>query len=161
MRRICLLLVFMGSFSYVIAQKPAIDFPAIDHWPVFRMGNSNVLSNDGMYFSYQIENRPVGGSTLVVGTIEGNWHREFINVRTCAFAADNQHFIFLGGGDTLWIVGLGNDSAVRIAHVQSWQLSSQGWLVYETHTERDRLVVYCTMKGRGDELPPFAANWAV
>ena len=147
MVRIGLSVFSIALFAGVSAQKPVIDFNAIDQWPYIPSA-SNSLDNAGKFCSYYISNRPVGGRTLVVESTEGAWCKEYPNAKTCAFAQDNVHFLYQDAGDTLWIVDLGTDGARKIVHVLSWRLSPQGWLVFRTHSDKYRLVVHSLGNGQ-------------
>lgn len=78
MNRIFILLfVYLFPFTLFaqvrsVAQKPVIDTDAIDNWPV--VGDA-VISNDGNYVAYDIYHHPVGGYTLVIQSIDGEWKK--------------------------------------------------------------------------------------
>ena len=114
-------LITVNTFAQkpVIAQKPAIDFDAIEKWPT--IGDAKI-SNDGKYVAYTIHNQPYKSQTLVVKATEVNWERAFFGANVDAFSDDSRKDVFMKDGDSLGIVNLGMTAIEYIPNVQSFKL---------------------------------------
>ncbi len=93
MLRKTLTLIFCATlYNSACAQKPIIDSLAIENWPLLSPIDC-VISNDGNYFSYRIENVPLGSGTLVIHKTDNSWKKEFIGVYGCHFSDDSKRAI--------------------------------------------------------------------
>jgi dienelactone hydrolase len=112
------------------AQKPPIDSSVFGKWPSV---NSIIISNDGRYVLYQINNLPVGSNTLVIQSTENKWKQTFSNVDNGKITLDSKKVIFKNTGDSLCIGSLGSDEKKYISNVSAYQISKgeKGeWLGY-------------------------------
>lgn len=108
--------------------KPPVDSAAIRKWPSL---GSPVISDDGQYFSYNIDNQPVGSNTVIVQDTDRFWKKQFMGVNNGFFSADNKQFISFGN-DTLCFHQLGTEQFNFITNVSSCKRPKSGkgeWLV--------------------------------
>lgn len=98
------IVLFASYQSY--GQKLTIDSAAFKDWPTLQFP---FLSPDGKYFTYSVNNSPVGFNTAIVKSTTGPWQKEF-SMKAPSFlncAMSNRHSVFIKGEDTLCIVKLG------------------------------------------------------
>ncbi len=72
---IAIILVSLWLLKVADAQKPIVDSSAIKKW--LSVGDNPVISNDGNYFIYAIE-EAYTLNTLVVQSTNNNWERKFL-----------------------------------------------------------------------------------
>jgi dienelactone hydrolase len=74
--------------------KNVIDFSAIDRWVKMKNQNDDLISNDGKYFIYLIENLPYKSHTLVVQSTTNSWQQGFTGADPGFFSEDSKQYIF-------------------------------------------------------------------
>lgn len=116
--------------------KPPIDSIAVANWP--NLGWSCIISADGKYFLYLINNLPVGSNTLVIQATESPWKKEYIGVEDgkSFFTNDSKQAIFFKP-DTIFILELGSANLNTISNVSSCRVPSFNkgtWLAYKRKT---------------------------
>src|SRR5580698_10462438 len=68
-----------------------------------------MLSGDGNYVAYTIENQPAGGRTVVVKATHEPWQKEWTSLSgplTSSFSEDSRHALIARPGDTVTVVTL-------------------------------------------------------
>ena len=140
----CLLLYFtVMPCTSIWAQKPVIDARVYGKWPELEFGRT-IVSNDGNYVMYLIQNQPVGSSTTVIKAIHADWKRELVGNVACSFSKDSRTYIF-ASNDSLGIGDLGKPSVNYIPGVNVFKLygkdENDNWLVYQLKDFADQLVL--------------------
>jgi len=142
-----ILSIFMGSYIIIaFSQKPSIDSSAIRTWPHL---SRPLISNDGNYVLYSIENQPAGTNTLVVKSTANNWEKEIIGAYGFLFTSDSKHII-LKTSDSLLFLRLGTDVRTVVTKVQSWKYPNIGrgeWLAYQLNNPDKELVLLNLVTG--------------
>jgi dipeptidyl aminopeptidase/acylaminoacyl peptidase len=109
--------------SSTIISKPPIDSAAIANWADL-LWSEPVISDNGRYFMYPIENLPAGSKTLVIQSTEGpRWKKQFIGANRGFFSSDNKLAVFKSN-DTLYLLSLGKDKITAIPDVISYRKPS-------------------------------------
>lgn len=128
-----LLLINITSF----AQKPPIDKSTYTNWPSI---GDVIISNNGGYAVYAINNKPVGGNTLVFQTTDGKRKLEIANAENAIVTKDSKTAIFRKSHDSLGIIALSNYSITYVANIGSYSLGND-FLAYEIKNEKKQLVI--------------------
>lgn len=117
--------------------KPIIDSGVYDKWP--RLDFHPLISNNGNYISYTILNQPLGSTTTVIRSPEGNWTKQFFGISNLVFTQDNRQFLFRTH-DSLAIGALGGFKTSYIPQVLSFQVLEKGndhnWLLYRLRSNQ-------------------------
>ena len=126
----------------ILADKQPIDSSVYASWP--SLGSERGVSTDGRYLFYSIQNRPVGGHTLVLQATNAGWTVEIGGATDASFSADSKQAIFLTSDHFLGVSTLGTDSLRYVPAVESFKVS-QGprgsWLAYMTNGAVSELVL--------------------
>jgi len=139
MKKLFCLSLFLICFNQLFSQKPPIDSSVFNKWP--SVGGA-VISNDGKYALYYIENQPIGNNTLVLVAIDNHWRKEFIGTKGVEFTDDGREAILLNQNDSLVSIKLGESSIHCIGLVQSFKLSSNpNWIAYIEKSAEQKLVL--------------------
>ncbi|NSL87383.1 S9 family peptidase [Chitinophaga sp. Mgbs1] len=141
MKNILACIYFMLLSGTVTGQKPVIDQSVYNSWPF--IGNP-IISNNGRYFIYAEENKPVGGRTAVFLSIDRKWKYSKENVRDIAISEDGKKAIFTDPHDQLYELILGTHLIKPIAQVTSARfIKHRGveWLLYHEKEGDKRLVL--------------------
>ncbi|TWI87777.1 alpha/beta hydrolase family protein [Chitinophaga japonensis] len=119
-----------------IEEKPPIDTSVYENWPSV---GGLIISNNGKYAIYTIENRPVGSRTLMLQSTDNSWKKE-VPYGPTAFSvkitSDSKNAIVIKGKDSLTIIPLGSSSIEYIAKVKSFQIPKNGsgkWVAYHSN----------------------------
>ncbi len=125
-----MLVMFLTTLSHVTsAQKLIIDSLAVVNWPSISTNNV-IISDDGSYFSYTIENQPRGSTTRVIQRTDNSWSREFVGVSQCWFSIDNKQALFQRD-DTLFSFLLTTMELTWVLDVTCMKFSENGkWVAY-------------------------------
>jgi len=130
-------------------EKPPIDTGIYGNWPAVA---TPLISDDGNYAAYTIENLPAGGETAVILSTDGHWKKEFAH-ESVVFL--NSRLAVSNGASTLSIVGLGTNNIEVIKDVQAyrtWNGKAEQWLAYLSSTTRS-LIVRSLISGRKYSFP--------
>ncbi|MGK6353183.1 alpha/beta hydrolase family protein [Parapedobacter sp. DT-150] len=127
----------------IYAQKPPIDLEAYDSWESLEYGEK--ISADGKFVCYSIKNRPVGGKTLCLRSINLDWELDVPGVSAfeMQFTGDSKTAVFIKS-DTLCLLALGTSGNIHIPSVKSFSLQLFGqdeYLVYASNTSENLLVL--------------------
>ena len=158
MRNLFLLVVFNGCISYLNAQKPIIDTSAFGKWPAL---GAAVISNDGKFALYNIENLPVGGRTLNIKSINAPANISFQGASDAVFTQDSKYAIFKKSRDSLVVLNLNGYTQRVITNVSSFQLSKKGlseWLAYQLNSVNKELIVENMVSGKVQSFS-FVSNY--
>jgi dienelactone hydrolase len=114
-----LLLLFFINLIY--AQKKDIDSTVFYKW-------ANVInpmiSPNGNYVLYYIQNDPVGLNTLVIKSLTSKWAKEIVCLKMdYSTLIDNKQAVFFKGNDSLGVITLGR-SVIYYAGIKSFKLSN-------------------------------------
>jgi dienelactone hydrolase len=134
----------------VFSQKPVIDTGAIRTWTA--VGNPKITDN-GSYFLYVVNNRPVESTTSIFQSTDGHWKKEFIGVSRASFAGDNKG-VFLNN-DTLCFLSLGAEEINTVPGVISYKMpenSEVPWMAYERNNSDKELVLVNLASGKKQVL---------
>ncbi len=110
----------MFNFGSGIArQKPVIDSAAVVSWPFFNT-NAVSISNDGNFFSYIVDNSPVGSQTLIIHKIDDTWKKEILSASSCFFTNDSKQAIYQSN-DTLQFLSLKSKQLAYICNISAFK----------------------------------------
>jgi len=125
-----MLIIFL-SVSNLFAQKPALDTTVYKKWPSL---GPPILTADGNYVKYTIENQPLGSRTLVVQSTKRNWKKEFVgSTAKGMFTDDGKNMLFKNGNDSLMMLSLGSDIVKFVSRVSFFSLKTvqrRQWIFY-------------------------------
>jgi len=128
--------------NQLFAQKQTIDSVAYRTWPSLE---DPIISNDGRYVMYNVDNLPVNKQTLVLKAIGGNWKMEFAGSLTAPqITNDSKSLVFITGKDSLGKLDLGTSTIKYIPHVDSFKLQRKAGgelLCYHLNNDSSTLIV--------------------
>lgn len=126
------------------ADKPVIDFEAIENWQTIGSDNDVAISSDGKYFAYSIQSSlNYTRDTIVVQSTMTSWRQAFAGARPGFFSADNRRYVFQDK-DNLCFLQAGTDQLRMAEGVASHQQppGSKGeWLAYQLKNKEATLVL--------------------
>lgn len=125
------------------AQKPLLDTSVYGKWPT--IGNA-VISNDGKYVLYWINNKPAKSQTLIITAVNKNWQLEISDVPKGfpSFTGDGREAIVKLKNDSLGIFDLGTNKREYIKHVKSFMNESGkscAWIAYLLDTSTRECII--------------------
>lgn len=141
-KKIYFLFITLSAHLYVLAQhlpttflnKPIIDSTAIKHWITLGYGNQGqLISNDGRFFCYLMQNRPVGSQTTVLQSLEDSSTLEFLGATPLFFTANSKELV-LTSGDTLIrykIVSGQKTTTAGVQNVKYASVPSGEWVAFQ------------------------------
>lgn len=141
-------MLYVGT---VIAQKLTLTDTSYKNWAYIEPGYTQI-NDDGNFFYYQINNKPIGQNTFVVSATDKSWQQEFTssaNFNFHNFTADGRYF-FLLQGDTLVQVNLRSKQISNIPNCKGYSLQQQGkkaWLIYQLNTSGNELKIQNLING--------------
>ncbi|WPQ63342.1 prolyl oligopeptidase family serine peptidase [Chitinophaga sancti] len=109
-------LFFLSKFCY--SQKPVIDEAILDSWTSV---GSGAITNDGLYFSYIINNKNSEKSVLVVKGIKEKSEKRFVGVSSSKFTENSKQLLFTRH-DSLYIISLKNFDSHVIPQIKYFNL---------------------------------------
>jgi dipeptidyl aminopeptidase/acylaminoacyl peptidase len=116
---------------YTQAQKPSISFSTFGKWPEII---NPLISNDGKYVYYTINNLPLQSETLMIQATNKSWKKEILGAKDAYFSPKVDYIIFRKNSDTLCLLKLGTDEIRYISEINSYKLSNgltENWLAYQ------------------------------
>jgi dipeptidyl aminopeptidase/acylaminoacyl peptidase len=146
MNRIIILIGLSLSCLAVVAQKPAIDYSAMDTWPII---SPRLISNDGNFICYTSETGRTG-LELVVQSTRSSWKKVIERADVELFTEDSRYLVYRNGGDSLGLIDLYNDRVSIIPGTRSFKIPSEGsgsWLAYQLKEGAGDLVLRNLAKG--------------
>jgi dipeptidyl aminopeptidase/acylaminoacyl peptidase len=147
MRYLLILSLILIQTTITQAQKKPLTDTSYLQWA--SVGNS-LLSNDGKYVSYQINNSPVGKNTTVITSTNLSWERRFNNLSNPTFHTSRNIF-FAMKGDTLLEIKMGQNAVRKISHCKNYQIfteSKTDLLIYQLDDSKSTLIVQDMHKER-------------
>lgn len=132
-----------ASIAKSIEGKPSLDTSVFRNWPSV---GSPLLSNDGSFASYSINNEPKDQQTLVIREINSGKDIKILNARQAAFTNDSRQLIFLKA-DSLGILSLDSGLIIYKPKVRSFRLFMRGKqeiLAWQNFDSRLRLKILHT-----------------
>jgi len=126
----------------LFSQKQIIDSTAIKFW--YRLADYNI-NETGKYAFYFIDSIKSRKRTLIIQSTQGDWSKTFPGASNPKFS--NGKAFFQIPGDTLCIITLGTETALRISHVDRFSLASfqkDEWLAYLLKEPKRSLILWHT-----------------
>lgn len=126
-----ILCIFITVVSH--AQKPPVDFKAIDSWSFIGDG---AISGNGQYVLYYTYKGSFGNKALDIVSAGNNWKKEIAGGNDALFTEDSKKVVFKTPGDSLCVLTLGGDKAEFVPDIQSFKLFVEGkseYLLYQLH----------------------------
>lgn len=155
--RLLFFVPFLISYtSLLLAQKPIIDSSAIVNWPYLEC--NAVISNDGNYFMYVIQNQPRENQTLVIQKTDNSWKREFIGVSSGGFSNNNRQAVFQKS-DSLSFLSLQLEHSIYISNVSNYKqpkIKRGVWLAYKLKNDVNELVLRNLLTGKEQRFSAIA-----
>ncbi|HLG41591.1 MAG TPA: prolyl oligopeptidase family serine peptidase [Chitinophagaceae bacterium] len=128
--------------------KHIIDNNAILTWTC--IGNQVKISNNGKYVLYDIWNKPVTKSTLVIQDTSSNWKTEFIAAHSGTFSKANDQCVFVMN-DTLKFLKLGETKSYKAASISGTYRkagTNNDWIVWKSKEHPGQLLIYSLITGK-------------
>lgn len=125
----------------IYAQKLNVSDTTFKSWAYVDAG---VISHDGKYASYHLNNDPQGKKTFVVLSTDKKWERQFTSYQSTKFSEDSKSLYAIQTPNILVKLTLGTDKVSEIAHCNSYQLlnSNKGnWLAYQIADSVNTLII--------------------
>ncbi|TDX01851.1 prolyl oligopeptidase family protein [Dinghuibacter silviterrae] len=129
-----------------ILGKSPIDMTILRRWPHV---NAPVISPNGAYVSYTINEQPENSRTLVVCGVNVSWEKKVVGGSDGFFSKDNRLFVFRHV-DTLCFLELGTNIVNQIPNIQSMKFSNDSavcWLGYCLKNSPHELIVRNILTG--------------
>lgn len=126
MKKLIYTTFLLVTANFCLAQKPAVDFTAIDNWSFV---TRPAITNDGKYALYNTATSQYHASAtdkMVIKQIGGNWKKELTGIASASFTADSHTLIGIMPGDSLCLLKLGGATAEYIPSAQGFSLFSFG-----------------------------------
>jgi len=123
-----LLCAATGSF----AQKPPLDFKAIDTWPIMKGAK---ITDNGHYMTYSIDNQPKDSQTTYLKAVTGTawqWAIPGVAFNAISFSPDSKYAVYNLPGDTICIQQLGTNKKQILSSASAFQFLPSGKLIYKT-----------------------------
>lgn len=151
-----ILCLFTINLSNSFSQKPALETSIINHWASV---SDPMISNNGRYIAYFINDQGEVGKTLVIKSTTNSWQRELVNVNNLLFSNDSKHGIFLRN-DTLFKLDLGAHAIVEFAtNVLLYKANyGKNWILYKLNNEDNELYLHSLEKEKDMKLK-FVKNF--
>lgn len=116
------------------ADKPVLDFEAIEHWRSLGSDKDLSISPDGRFFAYSVKNSHLNpqADSIVVQAVQGNWRRAYPGAALGFFSGDSRQYIFQSN-DELIFLQIGDSQTSSVKGIVNYQLPEGGiheWLAY-------------------------------
>src|ERR1700743_17493 len=85
-----------------LAQKASLDASVFNKW--ISVGGG-LISDNGKYACYFINNEEGGKSKLVISELDNDWKKEFVNASIPTFTSDGKWIVFKKNRDSLCLLG--------------------------------------------------------
>src|ERR1700722_3361936 len=120
--RIYLLFIFFmtNSLMHGLAQKPSIDTIVLGKWPEIQ---NPMISSDGKYSLYFVENAKPGIKTLFIASNDGGWNIQIPETKSAAFSGNGRLAFYLHSGDSLTILDLKKHAIRNICKVSGFKVA--------------------------------------
>ncbi|WP_316833771.1 alpha/beta hydrolase family protein [Pedobacter nutrimenti] len=140
--RLFLTMILFFCVNSLFAQKPVMDSTAYKTWPSL---GGPIISKNGQYVFYNINNIPVGSRTFVVQSTDGKWKKEFKGglIENSGILSD-KYFLFNTKKDSMGMLTLGTDQIQYIPNTLWYNLKeSKGaeYLFYPSRLNSKDLVL--------------------
>lgn len=135
--------------------KPNLDTSMFGKWPI--LGRRAVISNDGKYLAYTINNPVSNENSLFIQGTDKSWQKQFREVNESGpffFCSDNRHFVFQQG-DSLMFVSIEGGKINSVRHVESFQYPAANvgeWLAYRLKSDDNKLVLLNLLSGKTSHI---------
>lgn len=143
----------LGEPNLSQPSKPPIDSGGIYNW-VDLLWSEPVITKDGRYFMYGIDNLPAGNSTLVIQETEGTWKKEIIGASRGFFSGNSKQALFKIS-DTLYIFPLGREEPVVIPQVVAYKQPTcvtPEWISYEVKSDNSEIILRNLYTGKEQQF---------
>lgn len=123
-RNATLAVMLLLSYAVGFAQKPVIDFAAIDNWVT--VSKDGKISPNGKYVGYGIDHADRSNKKFILQSANGQWRKEMPGVSNGIFAENNNLYIDNADNNTIVLVYLGTDKVEKLTGVQNWRVMGKG-----------------------------------
>jgi len=126
--------------TFCVAQRPAIVDTSYKHWTTVNRGK---ISCDGNFVFYNLNNYPLGLSTIVLTSTNKSWQMRLTSYIDPNFSDDGK-FFFAMCADTLITIHLPTKKIDKVMACQSYKLFQNGqseWLIYQLNDSSHTLFV--------------------
>jgi dipeptidyl aminopeptidase/acylaminoacyl peptidase len=140
-KKTTLLVILIGYFISIYAQKPSIDFSVYEKWPSIESAN---ISKDSKYILYIINNEPEFSKTLVVKNVKSTWEISLPFVLSGSITGGSEFVLFTKQNDSLGLLNLVSKSIEYIPNVSSFKTPADGqghWIAYKLNSPSHELRV--------------------
>jgi dipeptidyl aminopeptidase/acylaminoacyl peptidase len=157
-------LFFVVTFSLSAQEKRQRSKPPIDS-SVYRKWiwvSGAIISNDGHYASYTINNEPLNSKTVIIQSTIGDWKEKLSYARMLVFSENSKQAVFLQSADSLCLLSLGSNERKYISNINSFQLlnSFKGeWLIYQLKSAKKQLIIQDLASGRKESWDSVYNYW--
>jgi len=140
MKKIILTLIVLKYAIIAFGQKPAIDTSILGKWPSVERP---IISDDGKYVSYIVNNISLGRASLIVTNVNGSWKREISLKETFPdfFFSSNSKYLIYKNVDSLFFISLGKSGLKVISNIVSFKHNRGNWLAYKMNTLNEDLIL--------------------
>ncbi|WP_143708740.1 S9 family peptidase [[Flexibacter] sp. ATCC 35208] len=142
MKYIIFLFAIIGlTYKTSMAQKRSFQIEDLNNWPAV---SNAIISDNGEYAAYFIENQPTGKKTLVIQSNIGSWKRKIIDAKDLCFSKDSHLAIFINQSNNLCLMRLGFVDTSSISNVNDFKLftiKEQEYILYQTKTPEKCMVI--------------------
>lgn len=145
MKKYIVFILILLGVSHVFGQgKSLIDTGMLGLWPRISPSEDHViLSENGHYVAYIINNQPIGKRTLVLQDLRTKWNISSVNnkSRLLFFSKDSQRLCWVSG-DSVWLHETGRDKILCLGSASSisYPIDAKGeWIILKDE-EKDSLV---------------------
>ncbi|NQX56897.1 S9 family peptidase [Pedobacter panaciterrae] len=146
--KLILIMLLLFHFDSLFGQKIVVDSNTYSRWPSL---STPILSNDGKYAIYGINNALNKDGQLVVQSTDRLWKRQFNDVRRYTITGDSKYLFFATGKDVLTRLTLGTDKTKHYYGISSFELQTcngNEWLCYSKAGESKNLFLKNIDTGR-------------
>jgi dipeptidyl aminopeptidase/acylaminoacyl peptidase len=121
-----------------VCNKPKIDSTVYNKWPAI---NEGLITNDGNYVCYTIENHPIGFNTAVIKS--WNNKKKLVIPHTSSpivFSPDSKFAFWINDNDSLGIASLKYFTVSYVRNIRSFELK-KNFLIYQSKGPNNDLTI--------------------
>lgn len=122
------------------------------NWPAISW-SPPIISNNGKYVAYSIENVPIGSSTMILQRLDSKWKIALPGIREAIFTDDNRQIVYMLSSDSLCLLTLATAERSYIPKVKSFKLFMRGdteWLAFQLDNKNKELILQNLKTGKQD-----------
>ncbi|MCS3801035.1 alpha/beta hydrolase family protein [Niastella sp. OAS944] len=133
--------------------KPNLDTSMFGKWPA--LGPKAVISNDGRYVAYTINNPLSYESTLFIQSLDHSFQKQFAGANESFFFCTDSRRLIFQRGDSLMFVTFDGGRVNSIGNVESFQVPVANvgeWIAYRLKGDENKLVLLNLMSGKTNSI---------